>query len=98
MESEIKSIGDLLKRTPRKPKAGIHTELHEIVDRLRTDFGETETKGKGSFGFYLRLLKPVPTSVLYRWIGDIKDSPKLNTPIARAKVFWWLYKRWKTPI
>jgi len=68
------------------------------VDKARKDFGETATKGKGSFGFYLRMLKRVPTSTIYQWLTDIKDSPKLNTPLSRAKVFWWKYKQWKHPV
>lgn len=82
---------------PRKPPKGIHSELHEVVDELRKEFGETATKGKGSFGFYLRLLKPVGVHVIRVWLGDIRDSPKLNTPTAKCKVFWWKYKQWKTP-
>lgn len=92
----MKSIGDSLKEIKqRKAPRGIHSELHEIVDKMRKDFGETATKGKGSFGFYLRMLKNVPTSTIYMWLGDIKDSPKLSTPLARCKVFWWKYKQWK---
>ena len=49
-------------RIRRKVNTRIHSELHELVDKARKDFGETATKGKGSFGFYLRMLKRVPTS------------------------------------
>ncbi len=83
-------------RIKRKVNTHIHSELHELVDKIRKDFGETATKGKGSFGFYLRLLKPVPTHVIYMWLGDIKDSPKLADPLSRRKVFWWKYRVWKT--
>ena len=85
-------------RIRRKVNTRIHSELHELVDKARKDFGETATKGKGSFGFYLRMLKRVPTSTIYQWLIDIKDSPKLNTPLSRAKVFWWKYKQWKHPV
>lgn len=81
---------------PRKVARGIHSELHELVAKLRADFGETATKGKGSFGFYLRMLKPVPLHTIYQWYGSIKDSPKLDTPLAKCKVFWWKFKQWKT--
>ena len=93
----MKSISEILEKPKLKTKRGIHSELHELVDKMRADFGETSTKGKGSFGFYLRLLKKVPISTLYMWLGDVKDSPKLNTPLARCKVFWWHYKQWKIP-
>ena len=83
-------------RIRRKVNTRIHSELHELVDKARKDFGETATKGKGSFGFYLRMLKRVPTSTIYQWLADIKDSPKLNTPLSRRKVFWWKYKQWKS--
>lgn len=91
------SFGSILKRMEtRKPNHRIHSELHELVARIRKDFGETATKGKGSFGYYLRLLKPVPMFLLYQWVADIKQSRNLTTSIARCKVFWWKYKQWKT--
>lgn len=82
---------------PRKPVKGIHSELHELVAKMRTDFGETAVKGIGSFSFYLGLLKKVPTQTIYMWLAQIKDSPKLDTPLARRKIFWWKYKQWKNP-
>jgi len=75
----------------------IHSELHELIDKMRKDFGETATKGVGSFSYYIGMLKHVPPSTIYTWLADIKDSPKLNTPLARAKVFWWKYRVWKHP-
>lgn len=82
---------------PRKAPKGIHSERHELIAKMRTDFGETATKGVGSFSFYLGMLKKVPTHTLYLWLGDIRDSPKLDTPLARRKVFWWKWKQWKNP-
>jgi hypothetical protein len=90
LETKIFRIGS------SKKKKGIHSELHKIVSLLRYEFGETATTGKGSFGFYLRLLKDVPISTMYIWLGSIKDSPRLDTPLAKAKIFWWKYKTWKT--
>ena|SRR3990167_3023028 len=81
-----------------KPKSkstkGIHSELHSLVAELRADFGEIATKGRGSFSMYLGCLKYVPLSLIYRWRAEIKDSPNLNTPTARAKIFWWKFKKW----
>jgi len=73
----------------------IHSERHEVIDKMRQYFGETAVKGKGSFGFYLRMLEPIPLSIIYMWLAEIKDSPKLDTPIARAKIFWWKFKQFK---
>lgn len=81
----------------QKTKTHIHSELHELVDKMRKDFGETEIKGKGSFSFYLGILKKVPTPIIYSWLAEIKDSPALDTPLARRKVFWWKYSAWKKP-
>lgn len=94
----MQQIGSHLKVVleSKKPLNGIHSELHEIIGKLRLSFGETATKGIGSFSFYLGLLKDVPPSTLYQWLRSIEDSPKLDTPTARCKVFWWRYKQWKT--
>ena len=82
---------------PRKPPKGIHSERHELIAKMRENFGETAAKGVGSFSFYLGLLKNVPISTLYMWLAQIKDSPKLDTPLARRKIFCWKYKQWKNP-
>lgn len=74
----------------------IHSELHELVDKMRKDFGEIATKGKGSFSYYLGMLKRVPNSTIYLWLAEIKDSSKFNTPLSRRKIFWWKYRVWKT--
>lgn len=95
-KDQMKSLGSFINtiRTSEKKtqKKGAHSELHEVIATMRKDFGETAKKGKGSFGFYLGLLRKVPLSVIYQWLGDIKDSPNLDTPLARAKIFWWKYK------
>ena len=89
----MKNINEIIKNIPvRKTPRGIHSELHELVDKMRTDFGETAIKGVGSFGYYLGLLKKVPISLIYQWLGDIRESPKLDTPLARCKVFWWKFR------
>lgn len=75
-----------------KPNRKVHSELHEIVDILRKEFGETAAKGKGSFGFYLKLLKNIPCGTLRLWLADIQNSPNLTTKEAKLKVFWWKWK------
>lgn len=91
--------GDFEKYKPKPPEKkvrnSIHSELHELVAVLRKDFGETAEKGKGSFSFYLGLLKKVPVPTVYMWHAEIKQSPNLATPLARCKIFWWKYKQWK---
>ena len=92
----MREINDILKDIrKRKAPRGIHSPLHEQIDKMRADFGETATKGKGSFSFYLGMLKNVPLSTFYLWLGDIRQSPNLNTPLSRAKVFWWKYSQWR---
>lgn len=96
----MEKIGNIIRQPVQntKPKpTKIHSELHEVVAKLRKDFGETATKGKGSFGFYLGLLRRVPISTLYVWHASVLDSPKLNTGEARGKVFWWKYKQYFHP-
>lgn len=92
MDNQFKSA--LARIQARKPNKHIHSELHDLVDKMRKDFGETATKGIGSFSFYLGKLKCVPVSVLYMWLADIKDSPKLNTALSRRKIFWWKFKKY----
>lgn len=79
--------------TPRKAPKGIHSELHEFIAKARKEFGETATKGKGSFSFYLGILKRVPLQLCYQWLGDCRTC---KTKESACKRFWWHYKQWKT--
>ena len=90
--------GQLKKRLNRPHRPGIHSELHDLVDKMRKDFGETAKYGVGSFAYYLGMLKRVPNSTIYRWLAEIKDSPKLNSPMSRRKIFWWRYSKWNKPV
>ena len=89
---------DKYKEKPKKPARGMHSELHVLVATLRQEFGETTDKGVGSFGFYLKLLKPVPIPIIYQWLAEIKQSKGLYTPESRRKIFWWHYKKRKVEI
>ena len=81
---------------PRKVVAPqIHSPLHELIDTMRTDFGETAIKGTGSFGYYLGLLKNVPLFAVEMWYKEVRSSSNLNTGLSRCKVFFWKYKQWK---
>jgi len=81
----MKSLADLMgERVVQKPKKGIHSERHELIDQLRRDYGETAKKGVGSFSYYLGMLKPYTTSAIYGWRSQAKEA---KSP---QKLFWWL--------
>lgn len=68
----------------RKKVQGIHTELQALVDEVRQRFGETATKGRGSFGYYIGFFKKVGTDRVRLFLSEVKDA---HTP---QKLFWWL--------
>ncbi len=73
-------------RMPVKQEAkGIHSALHQFVAELRKEFGETATKGVGSFSYYLGFIKRLGLSEAYRIRAEIKQS-EAHTP---KKLFWW---------
>lgn len=78
---------------PKRKENRIHSEKHELIAQMRRDFGETATRGKGSFGFYLWLLRDVSCGTIRIWLGSIDDSPNLRTQESRRRIFWWTYKR-----
>lgn len=69
----------------KAPPKGIHSELHGLIDELRKEFGETATKGVGSFGFYLGKLKSLGTHFIYQTRSEIRQS-NAREP---KKLFWW---------
>lgn len=71
-----------------RPNTHLHSELHALVDEARALFGETATKGKGSFAFYLGFFKRLGKDRVYQILSEVKDS-KTNTP---GKLFWWKVK------
>lgn len=58
------------------------------MEEARMLFGETATKGPGSFGFYLGFFKRLGKDRVYKLLAEIKDS-KPTTP---GKLFWWMVK------
>ena len=70
-------------RAVPKPTRGIHTELQALVDEVRALFGETATKGKGSFGFYIGYLKRLGVEQTRLILAEVKGArdPK--------RLFWW---------
>jgi hypothetical protein len=93
MENPFKKFQ--LPARPKKINTRIHSPLHELIDTMRKDFGETAVKGVGSFSYYLGMLKHVPFFAVEMWYKEVKASANLNNGTARAKVFWWKYKMWK---
>ena len=98
-KSGIKHISastNLLRYAKKKAPSWMHSELHELVAKMREDFDEADIKrGKGSFGFYIGKLKGVPLFTIKRWLAEIADSPKLDTSEARRRVFWWYWREYK---
>lgn len=87
--SPPESIGDIAARfsmpTQQQARPGIHSPLHDLVDDLRRDFGETAKVGKGSFGFYLGILKRLGTER----VRQIKAEVDQGDPSDRKRLFWW---------
>lgn len=73
----------------RKPNPNLHSELHGLVEELRREYGETAKKGKGSFGFYLGMLKRISVHDIYRLRSEVKQSD-CSSP---RRLFWWKYKQ-----
>lgn len=74
---------------PKERNTHLHSELHLLVDEARTLFGETATKGKGSFGFYLGFFKRLGINKVRQLLAEIKES-KIDNP---GKLFWWKIKQ-----
>lgn len=72
-----------LKLERKTPPRGIYTELQLLVLETRTRFGETATKGKGSFGFYMGFFQRLGIETVRMFLADLKDvsDPK--------RLFWW---------
>jgi hypothetical protein len=86
--SSPESIGDIAARFSipiQQARKGIHSPLHDLVDDLRRDFGETAKTGKGSFGFYLGILKRLGPER----VRQIKAEVDQSEPAAKKRLFWW---------
>jgi len=80
-------ISDIAARfsVPTKRRPGIHSPLHDLVDELRREYGETAKNGKGSFGFYLGILKRLGPER----VRQIKAEVDQSDPSDRKRLFWW---------
>lgn len=84
----MEKINKILK-SPPKPDSHLHSELHLLVDNVRTQFGETAKKGKGSFGFYLAFFKRLGLPAVYRILAELK----LEGNETQGKLFWFKAKQ-----
>lgn len=85
----MKELGDYLKNKGQQPKnVHLHSELHLLVDEARNLFGETATKGKGSFSFYLGFFKRMGVQKVRQLLSEVKQSD-IDNP---GKLFWWKVK------
>jgi hypothetical protein len=80
-------VGDIAARFQMRTQRrhGIHSPLHDIVDDLRSEYGETAKSGKGSFGFYLGILKRLGPER----VRQIKAEVDQSDPSDRKRLFWW---------
>ena len=82
----MEEIGKSIKKmTPRGRNPHLHSELHLLVDEVRTLFGETATKGKGSFSFYLGFFKRLGVQKVRQILAEVKQS-NAEDP---KRLFWY---------
>jgi len=63
----------------------LHSDLHLLVEEVRQKFGETATKGVGSFSFYLGFFKRLGVQKVRRILAEVEQA-KVDHP---EKLFWW---------
>jgi hypothetical protein len=66
----------------------LHSDLHLLVEEVRQKFGETATKGVGSFSFYLGFFKRLGVQKVRRILAEVEQS-KVDYP---EKLFWYKVK------
>ncbi|HCL47647.1 TPA: hypothetical protein DHW58_01505 [Patescibacteria group bacterium] len=80
---DIKTTLGKVKNKVRNPH--LHSELHTLVDEARTRFGETATKGKGSFAFYLGFFKRLGVQKVRQLLGEVVESDASDP----KRLFWY---------
>lgn len=73
----------------KRPNPHLHSDIHLLVDEIRTLFSETAQKGPGSFSFYLGFFKRLGAKKVRQILAETKES-KVSYP---AKLFWWKIKQ-----
>jgi hypothetical protein len=85
----MEDLRDYLKNRQQTLKnPNLHSELHALVDEVRQKFGETATKGVGSFAFYLGFFKRLGVQRVHRILAEVEQS-NANDP---ARLFWYKVK------
>ncbi len=85
MEELKKTLSEI--KHQRNPH--LHSELHLLVDEVRQRFGETATKGVGSFSFYLGFFKRLGVAKVRRILAEVIQA-EVDHP---EKLFWWKVKQ-----
>ncbi|MFA5010306.1 MAG: hypothetical protein WC553_03760 [Patescibacteria group bacterium] len=85
MEELKKTLeGIKYKRNPH-----LHSDLHLLVEEVRQKFGETATKGVGSFSFYLGFFKRLGVQKVRRILAEVEQA-SVDHP---EKLFWYLVSK-----
>lgn len=85
----MEEIGKSLKKIkPKERNPHLHSELHALVDEVRNLFGETATKGKGSFSFYLGFFKRLGVEKVRRILAEMEESGAKD----EKRLFWYKVK------
>ena len=53
-----------------------NSEMQELVDEIRTYFGEKAVRGEGSFSYYIGFFKKIPLSQIRQFFGEVKQTKK----------------------
>ena len=77
----------------RRANPHLHSDLHALVDEVRTRFSETADKGPGSFSFYLGFFKRLGVNRVRQLLGEIEES-NASDP---KRLFWWKVKQITSP-
>lgn len=87
LSSLVNGMSQRIQAPPPAKKSSLHTQMHWLVNELRKSFGETATKGKGSFGFYLGCLTKLGFESSYAIWQELEKSDVGS----KQRLFWWKY-------
>ena len=71
-------------KLPKPTSYRISTPLQLLVNDIRKDFRETAKKGKGSFGYYMRIFKKLGEEKVREIYSQSKEGDN------QKHLFWWL--------
>jgi len=86
LKSTLASLAAKKLKNPGNPH--LHSELHALVEEVRSRFGETAKVGPGSFGFYLGFFKRLGVDQVRRLLKEIDEG----SPTDPKRLFWWKVK------